>query len=270
MPFIQANDQTRLFYTDWKGGNPIVFVHSWAMNSDMWEYHMLHFHDKGMRCIAMDRRGHGRSDRPGHGYHLDQHADDLASLLEALDLHEVTLVAHSMGGAEVARYFERYGTARIARVVFIAAAIPFLLQTADNPEGIEPKMLEATIHAFRTDFPKWLNDGADAFYLPDTLGTSPGITQWTINMMLRTSLKAVVECSRVLTSSDLREGLRKLTIPTLIIHGDTDASVPVKFGRMAAALIPGCIYKEYAGAPHGIFFTHMAELQKDIAEFIAE
>jgi pimeloyl-ACP methyl ester carboxylesterase len=268
MPFFSSNDQTQLFYQDYGTGHPLVFLSAWAMNSTMWEYQMLSFNDLSYRCLAYDRRGHGRSDRPAEGYHLDQLADDLEALLEHLDLRNAILVGISMGGSEIIRYLSRHGTRRISRIVLIAAMSPFLLKTDDNPEGVEEVYFEQIRTILQKDFPQWLADGADAFYRPEVLGVSPGIVQWTINMMLQTSLHAAIETQRLNTCTDFRSELPAITVPALVIHGDADQSIPVQFGRRTAELIPGCQYHEYTGAPHGLFFTHIDRLTTDITAFI--
>lgn len=270
MPFFEANDQTQLFYMDWGTGKPIVFTHAWAMSSAMWEHHMLHFEKHGRRCIAYDRRGHGRSDKPGNGFNYDQHADDLASLIEFLDLQDITLVGHSMGGGEIIRYLTRHGSYRVSRLVLIAPTLPFLSKAADNLEGIDVSLLESIRAGMQKDFPDWLNQGADGFYRPTVLGVSSGIIQWTIDMMLQTSLKAVIEDNLEVTQTDFRAELKNISVPTLLIHGDEDQSVPVAFGRKTAQLIQQCEYKEYKGAPHGLFYTHMDRIKKDILSMISD
>jgi pimeloyl-ACP methyl ester carboxylesterase len=267
MSFIETNDNTRLFYQDWGTGKPLVFLHGWAMNSDMWHHQMLHFNDRGMRCIAYDRRGHGRSDHPGDGHHYDRYADDLETLFSHLDLKEVTLVGHSMGGGEIIRYLTRHGSGRISRMVLLAASLPYLLKTESNPDGVDITIFDATRAAVRKDFPKWLVENANGFYLPDNFAVSPATMQWTINMILTTSLKAAVEGTYQVSETDFRKELQSITVPALIIHGSADVSIPVFFGRHSAQLIPQCVYKEYAGAPHGLFLTHIDRLNADIFEF---
>ena len=268
MSFFETHDQTHLFYKDWGTGKPIVFFHAWSMSSTQWEYHMLYFNDQGMRCIAYDQRGHGRSDDPGNGYDINTLADDLAVLIKQLNLHDVVLVGHSVGGAEIIRYLSRHGSSRIAKVILVAPYAPFLLKTPDNPDGIDLALFDEMRATWRNDFPKWLVDSADGFYLPKTLGTSHEIIQWTFNIMLQASMKAVVEINRSITETDFRSEMGTISVPTMIVHGDADQSVPVTFGRSAAQLIPNSQYKEYEGAPHGLFFTHMNRLNADIIKFI--
>jgi len=268
MPFIKTRDDVSLFYQDWGSGEAVVFLHAWAMHSDMWENQMLYLNENGIRCIAYDRRGHGRSDRPGYGHNYDVYADDLEDLLSQLHLNKVRLVGHSMGSGVIVRYLSRYGSGRVSRIVLMAPAMPYLLKTQDNPEGAAAEFFEATRAAIRKDFPKWLTDNSDGFYLPGRFDVSQATTQWTINLILSNSLKAVIEGARQVAETDFRKELQGITLPALVIHGSADASIPVQFGRRTAEYIPGCLYKEYEGAPHGLFLTHIDSLTKDILQFI--
>lgn len=265
-PFIVTRDRTSLFYKDWGKGKPVVFVHSWALNSDMWQYQMIHLAGQGLRCVAHDSRGHGRSSDPGHGYNYDTLADDLAAVIEQLNLREVTLVGHSMGGGEVVRYLSRHGARRIARAVLVAPSTPFILKTADNPDGVDKSVFEQLRATWSRDFPKWLADNARPFFTPET---SPEMVQWGVRMCLQASLKALLDCNRADTETDFRAELPKITVPTLIIHGDADVSTPLELtGRKTARLIPGSQLKVYEGAPHGLMFTHMDRFNHDLLAFI--
>lgn len=268
MSFIETKNKTRLFYQDWGTGKPVVFLHAWAMNSTMWEKHMLYFNDQNMRCIALDSRGHGRSDRDGAPYNYDSYAEELKELIEHLDLSEVTFVGHSMGCGNIIRYLTQYSSKRISRMVLIAPPLPYLLKTEDNPHGVDFGCFEATREAILQDFPNWLAVNGNDFYRPDNYPISESIITWTREMILTTSLKAAIEGTHQVSETDFRSELRDVTIPSLIIHGSADASIPVHFGRMASGIIPNCIYKEYTGAPHGIFLTHFETLTQDILNFI--
>jgi non-heme chloroperoxidase len=182
MPFLETSDHAALFCKDWGTGKPVVFVHSWGTNSELWQYQMLYLCGQGLRCIAYDQRGHGRSSQPGDGYEYDTLADDLALLLEHLDLREVTLVGHSMGCGEIARYLARHGSGRIARIVFIGTATPFPLKTADNPDGLDKALFANLWASWAKDFPKWLADNARPFFLPET---SQEMLQWAIWIFTR-------------------------------------------------------------------------------------
>ena len=268
MPFIETRDHAALFYKDWGTGKPVLFVHSWAANSELWQYQMIHLSDQGMRCVAYDTRGHGRSSDPGRGYDADTLADDLAAVIQKLDLHEVTLVGHSMGCGEIVRYLSRHGASRISRVVFVSPTTPFSLKTADNPDGIDRSSLDHLREIWTKDFPKWLGDNARPFFSPET---SPEMVQWGVRMCLQASLKAIIECNRVDSETDYRTELTKINRPTLIIHGDADASAHIeRTGRRTAKLIPGSQFRVYEGAPHGLMFTHRERLNADLLAFMKE
>ena len=269
MSMFKTSDHIRLHYEDWGNGKPVVFVSSWALDARMWAPHMLHLNALGLRCIALDRRGHGRSDRPGHGYEYDRLADDLAELIAFLDLRDVTLIAHSMGTSECTRYLSRYGRERVARVVFIGATAPCYVQSESYPQGLPREAFTAISDALRNDLPGWLRDNAEPFFLPAETGVPDDVTRWTIDCVLNASLKALIDCFLARTRADMRDELRALNVPMLIIHGDRDASEP-GHGRMVAELVPDSRYIEYAGAPHGIYHTHRERLLADIERFIGE
>jgi non-heme chloroperoxidase len=271
MPYLKAGDGTTLFYRDWGAGQPMVFLSSWGLRSDMWQYQLAPLAENGIRCIAYDRRGHGRSDDPGRGYDADTLADDLAALIEALDLRDVTLVGHSMGGAEIVRYLTRHGQHRISRIALVAAWLPFQLKTADNPAGIDAPAAEELRNVWKTDFPRWLVENAPPFFgdgLPDC-DTSPAQRDWLIRMLAGTSLQALVECNRAIVETDFRPEMRDITVPTLIIHGDQDVSTPLEFtGKRSADLITNSQLIVYENAPHGLFLTHQRRLTDDLLAFV--
>ncbi|MFI1348457.1 alpha/beta fold hydrolase [Streptomyces lydicus] len=270
MPYFEGSDKTSLFYTDWGQGKPVVFVAGAWLSSSAWEFQMLPLSEQGLRCVAFDKRGHGRSDWVGHGFDYDTLADDLAALLDHLDLHDVTLVAHSMGGGEVIRYLSRHGYDRISKVILIAVTAPLMLQTPDNPEGIDRSLFD-TLSAERTkDRPRWMTQNAQAFFATH-LGNqvSSELIAWTVQRCLDCSAKAAVEVVETGFSTDLRKEAAALQVPTLILHGDADASAPHHLtGRRLAQLVPDNIYKEYPGAGHGIFLTHAEQLNQDLLDFI--
>lgn len=272
MPYFEGSDGTSLFYTDWGQGKPVVFVAGAWLSSSSWEFQMLPLADQGLRCIAMDRRGHGRSDWVGHGYDYDTLADDLAALLDRLDLREVTLVAHSMGGGEVIRYLSRHGYDRVSRVVLIAVTAPLALRTPDNPEGVDRSIFDAVTADRTRDRPKWMARNAQAFFATHLGNTiSSELMEWTVQRCLDCSAKAAVEVVETGFSTDLRKESAALQVPTLIIHGDADASAPIDLcGRRLAKLVPDNVYKEYPGAAHGIFMTHAEQLNQDLLDFIGD
>ncbi|MFJ9414853.1 alpha/beta fold hydrolase [Streptomyces sp. NPDC101227] len=268
--FFETHDGTRLAYEDYGHGEPIVFVSSAMLNTEMWEYQLPFFAEGGFRCVAFDRRGHGRSDRPSTGYDMDSTADDLAALLEHLDLRGVTLVGHSLGGAEVARYLARHGSGRVARAVFIAAMLPLLTRTEDNPHGLPEAAVAASVAQLRADRPKWLARQKQAFFATH-LGNdvSPALVEHTMAQCLSASPWATLKAQQAALSTDHRAGLREIDIPTLIVHGAADFSAPVDVtGRRTAELIPGTTYLEYPTAGHGIYASHHARLNADLLAFI--
>jgi non-heme chloroperoxidase len=243
-----------------------VFLHAWSLPQDMWVHQMLPLSEQGFRCISYDRRGHGRSTDPGVGYDYDTLSDDLACVLEALDLRDVTLVGYSFAAGEIVRYFSRHGSARIARVAFVApCGPPFMTKTPDNPDGLDAAYFAGEQAKVRFSFAAWLEDNKAPFFTHETPAV---VTDWTIRLMLQTSAKAALECMRIMTSTDFRAELANITVPAIVIHGDRDMSAPIDLtGRKTAAAIPGARLEVYAGGPHGIFFTHAERLTADIKAF---
>jgi non-heme chloroperoxidase len=269
-PFVVTRDGQHLFHRDWGAGRPIVFLAAWALPSAMWDYQMTALVEDGFRCVAYDRRGHGRSSQPGGGYDYDTLADDLAAVLDVLDLRDVTLVGMSMAGGEITRYLTRHGQARVARVVYVGtAATPFRGRTADNPAGLPPEMLDAFVRGqLLRDYPQWIDDNRAPFFLPDT---PRPIQEWVRGLMLGHSLKALVDCTRSMVTTDFRAELPRVRVPALLIHGTRDASAPIEItGRPTAALIPGARLAIYEGAPHGLFVTHRDRLTADLRAFAGD
>jgi pimeloyl-ACP methyl ester carboxylesterase len=275
MPYIKTNDHTTLYYRDWYGtGKPVVFVSAWSFGSAMWEYQMLALSEQGLRCIALDRRGHGRSDDPGQGYDIDTLSDDLASLLNQLDLHEVTLVGNSMGCLEILHYLARHGTSRIARVALVSGVTPYMCRSEDNPQGIPEEAIEFNISRVRQDRPLYMGTGAITYYSlgsawpgPELL--SPEMIQWSIRLILECSPKACIECQRTASTTDVRPDLPACTVPTLVLHGDNDHIAPLDLcGRRTTQGIVGSELKIYSGGGHGMFLTHRDHLNSDLLAFI--
>lgn len=264
---IRTPDGVGLFHRDWGEGAPVVFAASWSLPSDSWAYQMLALSEAGFRCIAYDRRGHGRSDDPGRGFDFDTLADDFAAVMEALDLRDATLVGFSMGTGEVVRYLTRFGPDRVTRIALVGTTTPMLARAADNPGGVDPAMFEAfRREALMRDFPGWIDGNMVPFVTPET---PPGLRNWVRDMALRTSAKALLECNRALTAADFRAELRAITVPTLVVHGERDMTCPLELtGRPTAALVPGARLAVYEDAPHGLFLTHMARLNADLLAFV--
>ena len=264
--FIVGSDGTEIFCRTWGTGKPIVFLHSWALNSEMWGYQMMPLVRAGFQCIAFDRRGHGRSGDSGAGYDFDTLADDLAAVLDSLDLRDATLVAHSMGCGEATRYLTRHGSGRVARIALLAPTGPFSLKTADNPDGIDAATFAKVRAAWLHDFQRWVVDNTPPFF---TAETSPHVARWLGDMMSRTSLQALIECNIAGAETDFRAELPHIKTRTLIIHGTADVSAPLhKTGQRMAQLIPGSELKVYEGAPHGLFITHLDRINADLLQFV--
>jgi non-heme chloroperoxidase len=271
MPYVHTRDNTRLFYIDTHVGRPIVFIASAWLNSRMWEFQIPYFVDQGFRCVAYDRRGHGRSDWLWTGYDYDTLSDDLDALVNHLELRDFILVGHSAGAGEVVRYVTRYGIDRLAATALISGTTPFPMKTADNPEGIDRALMEADLEVRTRDRAKWFADNADGFF---GIGL-PGVTvspEWREHM-IRECLTCSPHATRAffLTgfTSDLREDLRRLSVPTLIVHGTHDMQAPVTLcGERTAKLIPASDFRVYENAAHGLFITHADRLNRDLHMFI--
>lgn len=264
MPFFETADATRLFFKDFGTGPPVVLVHAWSLSSAMWEYQLPVLLDAGHRCVAMDRRGHGRSDVPGTGYDLDTLADDLAALLERLDLREVALVAHSMGTCEITRYLARHGCERVARAVYLGAMTPHLAGV------VGPEIIDATVGQLHADRPGWFRDGAPGYFAIPRPGVSDALVDDGVAAILATPLEVQSACFRAMTTTDLTADLAAVRVPALVVHGDADASAPLDVtGRPTAALLPDSRLEVYAGAPHGLYVTDRARLAEDLLKFLA-
>jgi len=264
-PPVRTRDGVGLFVRDWGEGRPVLFVHSWAMQSAMWAYQVADLSDQGLRCVAFDRRGHGRSDIPAGGYDMDTFADDLAAVIEQMDLKDVVLVGHSMGCGEIIRYVARHGSARVARIALLAPSTPDVLQSPDNPHGAPRAWWEATWTAWAKDFPGWVEQNKAPFFTPRT---SPALADWATRILLETPAPIAIATSRAMVNTDLRGDLARVDRPTLVLHGDKDASAPLDAtGRPTAAGIRGAVLKVYPGAPHGLFLTHMDQVNADLLAF---
>jgi non-heme chloroperoxidase len=267
MAFITAKDGAELYWREWGAGSPILFLNSLGCDSRMWDYQITAFANEGFRCIGFDRRGHGRSDQPAHGYDFETFAEDVAALVDHLDLSGLTFITHSMGGGEAVRYLTRHGSERVSRLVLLAPTTPMLLKTHDNPNGVPMEAFETLWAQWRRDYPKWIDDNVAPFFIPET---SPAMIRWGVNL-LQTSLPIVLACSRAMVEADFRAEMRRVDVPTLIIHGDRDRSAPFELtGKPSAELVPGCRLLVYPGAPHGLMFTHMDQLNADLLGFMRE
>jgi non-heme chloroperoxidase len=275
MSFIKTipdatGNTVNLFYEDLGMGNPVVFIHGWPLNHEMWEYQLSELPMHNMRCIAYDRRGFGKSDRPLKNYDYDTLADDLKSVLDQLELTKVTLIGFSMGGGEIARYIGKYGTERIEKVVLISAVTPYMLKTDDNPEGADKSAFDEMVQKISEDRPAFFDAFGKKFYGVDMLSqpVSQPMLDWTQSLCMMSSAVATMDCVRSFSETDFRKDVLKIKVPTLIIHGDADKIVPVTAGNRTAALLPHATYIVYEGAPHGLFITDKERLNADLIHFI--
>jgi non-heme chloroperoxidase len=271
MSTIRMKDGAEIFYKDWGEGPVVMFSHGWPLNADAWEDQLFTLASNGYRTIAHDRRGHGRSSQTWNGNDMDTYADDLAAVVQALDLHGVTHVGHSTGGGEVARYIGRHGTSRVAKAVLVSAIPPTMLKTPANPGGLPIEVFDAIRKGVATDRSQFYRDLAEPFYSANRPGShvSQGIKDafWQQSMMA--GLKASYDCVAQFSESIFLDDLSKFDVPTLIIHGDDDQIVPIDdAGRMSVKLIRGAQLNVYAGAPHGLPATHRDRFNSDLLAFL--
>ena len=273
MNFIESAPGVKLYYEDWGSGQPVVFIHGWPLSHEMFEYQMTQLPQQGLRCIAYDRRGFGKSSKTWEGYDYNTLADDLKALLEKLDLNDVTLVGFSMGGGEVARYFSRHGGARVSKVVLLGSVTPYMLQTDDNPNGVPREQFEQMAEKIKDDRPAFLADFSKVFFGVNLIShpVSQPYLAWCQMLTTLGSPKATLECLWSFAETDFRPDMKHIKVPTLIIHGDSDKTVPIEpTGQQAAKMIPDAKYIVYEGAPHGFFYTEKDKLNRDLVEFILE
>lgn len=270
MSYIDTPDGAKLFTLDWGAGPPVVLIHGWPLSSDMWEYQMAELPHRGMRCIAYDRRGFGRSSKTWSGHDYDTFADDLKAVLDGLDVNDVTLVGFSMGGGEVVRYMSRHGGARVGKVVLVSSIAPYLLQTPNNPNGVKRSVFDDIIENLSKDRPNFLATFAKQFYGAGILNfsISQELLDWTMVVAMMASPKATKDCVRAFSETDLRSEMAAIRVPTLVIHGSSDDIVPIDAtGREAARMISGARLEVYSGSPHGLFFTDKDRLNADLTSF---
>jgi non-heme chloroperoxidase len=271
MSTITTKDGTQLYYNDWGTGQAVVFSHGWPLSSEAFEDQMFYLASHGFRCIAHDRRGHGRSGQPWSGNDLDTYADDLAALVEALDLKDAVHVGHSTGGGEVVRYVGRHGTSRVAKVVLIGAIPPLMLKTAANPDGLPITVFDELRAQVVADRSKFWKDLSLPFYGYNRKGAtvSEGVRDafWRQGMLC--GFPGSYFCIKAFSETDCTADLAKIDVPTLILHGDDDQIVPIVASAMRSSkLVKGATLKVYAGAPHGMCTTHKERVNADLLEFL--
>lgn len=270
MPVITTADGVQIHYKDWGAGQPVVFSHGWPLNADAWEDQMVFLASHGFRAIGHDRRGHGRSSQPWDGNDMNHYADDLAAVIEQLDLRDAILVGHSTGGGEVARYIGRHGTARVAKAVLVGAVPPLMLRTAANPGGLPIEVFDGIRAGVAADRSQFFKDLTIPFYGANRDGAtvSQGLRDAFWFQGMQGGLKNELDSIKAFSETDFTEDLKRFDVPTLLIHGDDDQIVPIDASaRAAAKLIPNAQLKIYLGGSHGLAATHKEQLNADLLAF---
>ena len=270
MSTIRTKDGAKIFYKDWGSGQPVVFSHGWPLNADAWDDQLYFFASNGYRAIAHDRRGHGRSSQTLNGNDMDTYADDLAALVAALDLEDVIHVGHSTGGGEVVRYIARHGTERVSKAVLVGAVTPGMLRTAQNPGGVPLEEFDKIREGVKTDRSQYWKDLSVPFYGANRAGSnvSQGVRDAFWLMGMQAGFPAAYECITAFSESDFADDMKKVTVPTLLIHGDDDQIVPIANAALRAEkMLRVATLKIYKGAPHGLMSTHTEQFNGDLLDF---
>ena len=271
MGTITTTDGTQIFYKDWGAGRPVVFSHGWPLNADAWDDQMWFLASHGLRCIAHDRRGHGRSSQPWTGNDLDTYAGDLSALMEALDIRNAVMIGHSTGGGEVARYLGRYGTKRVTKAVLVSAIPPLMLKTAANPGGLPIEVFDGIRAGVIADRSQYYRELAAPFYGANRPGSkvSQGVKDAFWMWSMQAGIAGAYQCIKAFSETDLTEDIKKIDIPTLLLHGDDDQIVPIADSALLSSkLIRKATLKVYPGAPHGLMATHRDQFNSDLLAFI--
>ena len=271
MTHITTADDTKLYVKDWGSGRPVILIHGWPLSADSWDDQAMALANAGYRAIAYDRRGFGRSSQPWSGYGYDTLADDLATVIEQTGAEDATLVGFSMGGGEVARYMSRHGGKSVIKAALISSVVPFMLKAPDNPDGTDPQEFDKIAQALQEDRAKFFAGFFKDFFGVNMIShpVSEQVLEWARNTAMQASLKATLACAASFSSTDFRPDLPDFRVPTLIIHGTDDKTVPIDAsGRAAARSILHSTLVEYDGAPHGLFVTEKARLTNDLLNFL--
>jgi non-heme chloroperoxidase len=271
MNYVTTKDDTKLYYKDWGSGKPVVLLHGWPLSADSWDDQAMAIAAAGYRAIAYDRRGFGRSSQPWSGYDYDTLSDDLAAVIEQTGAQDAVLVGFSMGGGEVARYMSRHGGKSVSKAVLVSSVVPYMLKTDDNPEGVDQAVFDEMTQAMKKDRAKFFSGFFKDFYGVSLLSpsTSEATLDWAWTLAMQASLKATLECAKSFATTDFRPDLPAFKVPTLVIHGTDDKTVPIDgAGRAAARAISNATLIEYDDAPHGLQVTHKDQLSSDLLDFI--
>lgn len=272
MAFIKTDDGTNLYFKDWGEGRPVILIHGWPLSADSWDDQAMALADAGFRAIAYDRRGFGRSDQPWSGYEYDTLADDLAAVIRETGAEDAAVVGFSMGGGEVARFMSRHGGRNVSQAVLVSSIVPYMLKTQDNPNGTDKATFDQMTEGIKQDRAAFFGGFFKDFYGVGIL-TQPVSDELILasrNVAMQASLKATLDCVEAFATTDFRPDLASFKVPTLIIHGTSDATVPIDAsGRAAAQGIAGAKLIEYDGAPHGLLATHRERFTGDLLNFLA-
>jgi non-heme chloroperoxidase len=270
MNYVTTADKTKLYVKDWGSGRPVILLHGWPLSSDSWDDQAMALADAGYRAIAYDRRGFGRSSQPWSGYDYDTLADDLAAVIDQTGAHDAVLAGFSMGGGEVARYLSRHNGKSVAKAVLVSSVVPFMLKTADNPIGTDQAVFAKMGEGMKKDRAKFFASFFEDFYGVGMISSpvSDEVVEWSRSVAMQAGLKATLACANSFATTDFRGDLPAFRVPTLVIHGTSDKTVPVELGRAAAKGIAGATLIEYDGAPHGLFASEKERLTQDLLDFI--
>ena len=271
--YITTSDNTKLYVKDWGEGRPVILVHGWPLSADSWDDQAIAIADAGFRVIAYDRRGFGRSDQPWNGYEYDTLTDDLAAVMKETGATDAALVGFSMGGGEVARYMSRHNGENVSKAVLVSSVVPYMLKTDDNPDGVEQATFDEMTEGMKKDRAHFFSSFFKDFYGVGMLShpVSDEMLEWSRSVAMQASLKATLDCAAAFATTDFRPDLSAFTVPTLIIHGTGDETVPIDTSaRPAAEGIANAKLLEYDGAPHGLFATHKEQLTRDLLAFLRQ